>query len=278
MEPVQKANVALDALLNRGTSLKQTEVTEVERLWRQIGTIYIPTAPADVAVGIPADLLRRRPDVRRAERQAAAQSEQIGIAAAELYPHFSLDGNLGFRAAEASRLLSRQAFTGQIGPSFQWNLLNYGRIVNNVRFQEATYQQLVADYQIAVLQAARQVEDGLVNFLKAQESAILFGESVDAEQRAVIVALQRMYEGITVVNDYAQIQTNLVGQDDAWAQARGQIALGLIQTYRALGGGWQIRLKSQQQGSAEPAAAPAAPSEKVPTPPPAPIPEPIAKR
>ena len=93
----------------------------------------IPTAPPDVAVGIPADLLRRRPDVRQAERLAAAQAEQIGIAQADLYPAFSINGSLGYSAQNFPDLFRNTAFNGNVGPSFQWNLLNYGRIVNNVR-------------------------------------------------------------------------------------------------------------------------------------------------
>src|SRR5207253_7376175 len=91
----------------------------------------IPTAPTEVAVGIPADLLRRRPDVRRAERQAAAQSAQIGIAEAEFYPHVSLNGNIGYSAAHFNRLFTSNAVTGSIGPTFQWNILNYGRILKD---------------------------------------------------------------------------------------------------------------------------------------------------
>ena len=125
-------------------------------------------APPEVAIGIPADLLRRRPDVRQAERLAAAQAEQIGIAEADLYPAFYINGSLGYPAQNFPDLFSSTAFNGSVGPSFQWNLLNYGRIVNNVRFQDAKFQELAVTYQQTVLQAGQEVEDGLVTFLRSQ--------------------------------------------------------------------------------------------------------------
>ena len=131
----------------------------------------IPTAPAEVAAGIPADLLRRRPDVRRAERQAAAQSAQIGIAEAEFYPHISINGTIGDSAQYFPNLFQEKALAGSVGPGFTWNILNYGRIHNNVRLQDARFQELVATYQNTVLSAAQDVENGLVTFLRAQERA-----------------------------------------------------------------------------------------------------------
>ncbi len=107
----------------------------------------IPTTPDYVVVGVPADLLRRRPDVRRAERQAAAQAEQIGIAMTDWYPAFSITGTLGWQAASFSKLFSSQSLNSFVAPGFQWNLLNYGRILNNVKLQNATFQQLVVAYQ-----------------------------------------------------------------------------------------------------------------------------------
>ena len=126
----------------------------------------IPTAPTEVMVGIPADLLRRRPDVRRAERQVAAQAEQIGIAKAELYPSIAIAGTLGYSAPELSDLFSNRAFQGSVGPSFQWNILNYGRIRNNVRLQDARFHELLTTYQNAVLLANAEVENGLAQFLR----------------------------------------------------------------------------------------------------------------
>ena len=113
----------------------------------------IPLAPDYVVTGIPADLLRRRPDVRRAERLAAAQAEQIGIAETDWYPAVTISGTLGWQARNLSDLFRPASFNSNVGPSFQWNLLNYGRIKNNVRLQDAQFRQLVVAYQNTVLQA-----------------------------------------------------------------------------------------------------------------------------
>lgn len=199
-----------------------------------------------MVVGIPADLLRRRPDVRRVESQAAAQAERIGIAEADLYPMFALSGVVGLQAETLPQLLSAQAFHGSLGPSFQWNILNYGRIANNVRLQDARFQQLLVAYQNAVLQAAAEVEDGLVTFLQAQERTRRLAESVDAAKLARDIAFAQYEKSVAGVgnsdfNRYAVLEQNRIVQQDLWAQARGQIAQGLIQVYRALGGGWEIR-------------------------------------
>ncbi len=106
-----------------------------------LGEDQIPTVPPELAVGLPCELLRQRPDVRRAERLAAAQSEQIGIAQADLYPAFSINGTLGWQAEKFSDLFAPNSLQSNVGPSFQWNLLNYGRIANNVRYQDAKFQE-----------------------------------------------------------------------------------------------------------------------------------------
>jgi outer membrane protein TolC len=260
-EQLRTATTALETMLKKGTLTRAQDMAEVDRLWKTIGNVYIPTAPTSVAVGIPADLLRRRPDVRRAERQAAAQGEQIGIAEAALYPAFSINGTLALSAAKFSHLFSSQAFNGSVGPTFTWELLNYGRLVNNIRFQDATFQELVLAYQQSVLTANQEVEDGLATFLQNQERARLLAESVEAGQRAAIVSLRQYFEGKTMFLQYVVIEQALVQQDDLWAQARGQIAQGLIQVYRALGGGWQIRLEPEEATTALPAVAPVNPPE-----------------
>jgi NodT family efflux transporter outer membrane factor (OMF) lipoprotein len=212
-----------------------------EELRAKLGPGPIPTAPTAVAVGIPADLLRRRPDVREAERLAAAQSAQIGVAEADFYPAFSILGNIGYTAAEFKDVFRSKAFNGNIGPSFQWNLLNYGRILNNVRLQDAKFQELVAVYQNTVLTAGQEAENGLVTFLKAQEFAKLQGECVDYADKAVKVVLGQYELGTVDITQLILIEQNLVVQQDTLAQAQGEIPTGLISVYKALGGGWQIR-------------------------------------
>jgi outer membrane protein TolC len=228
------------------------------RLKKMLRTVPIPSPPQDpdwkLIVDIPANLVRRRPDVRKAERQAAAQAEQIGIAETDLYPAFYINGNFGYAAENFPDLFRNTAFNGSLGPSFQWNLLNYGRIVNNVHYQDAKFQELVLVYQNTVLQANQEVENGLVTFLRSQQRSNLLRESAIAAEEARRIALKQYKEGGVPnkagtgdFNRYATIEQNLVTQMDALAQARGQIAQGLIQVYRALGGGWEIGLGEGQE-------------------------------
>ena len=226
-------------------------------LEQQIGAGPIPTTPTDVVVGVPLDLLRRRPDVRRAERQAAAQAEKIGIAEAQLYPIFTINGSMGVESQNFATLFSSNAFQGSIGPQFQWNILNYGRIINNVHLQDAPFRELVEDYRQTVLQANADVENGLITFLRSQEEARLWDESVVAAQKAVDIVIKQLKVGTVDFNRLATVEQTLVQQQDQQAQAYGQIGLGLISVYRAMGGGWQIRLNP---ALLEPSATPQTPA------------------
>lgn len=202
----------------------------------------IPFAGIDVAVGIPADLLRRRPDVRRAERQTAAQSAQIGIAKSDLYPRFSLIGGIGVQSEHIHDLFNTPgSFAGTIGPAFHWDIFNYGRIENGVRVEEARYEGLMNSYQDAVLRAGRDMEDSLIGFLKAQERAAILEQSVSAAQRTVDISLDQYKEGVIDFTPIFLFQRTLTDQQDALAQARGEIALNLVGVYRSLGGGWDVR-------------------------------------
>jgi NodT family efflux transporter outer membrane factor (OMF) lipoprotein len=203
----------------------------------------IPVAPPEVAIGIPAALLSRRPDVRRAERQAAAQSAQIGVAESDFYPHIAIGGTIGYASENFSQLFGPQALYGAVGPQFQWNLLNYNRIRNNVRVQDAKFRELVTAYQQTVLLAAQEVENGLVQFLRAQQRSQFQGKSVDEALQAVKLVLIQYQAGTVDFTRVTQLELNLVTQQDILAQARGEIASGLTQVYRALGGGWEIRIQ-----------------------------------
>jgi NodT family efflux transporter outer membrane factor (OMF) lipoprotein len=212
-----------------------------EDILAKLGDAPIPVAPPDVAVGVPADLLRRRPDVRRAERQAAAQCARIGIAETDFYPQISLNTTFGWSSEEFKDLLAHGSFRGAVGPSFQWEILNYGRILNNVRLQDARFQELVVAYQNTALKAGQEVENGLVTFLRAAKRYRDQSESVNAESAALREALAQYRGGLVDFNRVVLIQERLVERQQTLAEAQGQIALGLIQVYRALGGGWQIR-------------------------------------
>jgi NodT family efflux transporter outer membrane factor (OMF) lipoprotein len=216
----------------------------------RLGDRPIPTTPPDVAAGVPAELLQRRPDVRHALREVAAQSEQIGIAEADFYPRIGVTGFLGYAADDIQHLFAEQSFTGILLPNFQWKILNYGRILNNVRAQDALLKQRVLEYQQAVLNAGRETEDALGAFLQYQLQARSLDVSVKEAEGAVELVQAQYSGGIVDFNRVFTTQTQLVTQQDQLVSARGNIALSLIAAYRALGGGWQSFEKSAGAGGA----------------------------
>lgn len=214
----------------------------------------IPSAPANIALGAPADLLARRPDVRRAEREVAAQSARIGIATAELYPSLRLNGYVGFWAEDFNELFNGDSFTGSFMPQFSWNVLNYGRISNNIVAQDARLQSTALVYQQTVLRAGQEVENAVTRFLQAQRQARFLERSVADAQRAVELVQIQFEAGSTDFNRVYNLQAFLTSQQDQLAQAQGNIALNMVAIYKALGGGWRCFL--QCQGMPAPCAAP----------------------
>jgi NodT family efflux transporter outer membrane factor (OMF) lipoprotein len=229
--------------------------------------VHIPR-PADysVVVGIPGELLLQRPDVRAAEQQLKIQSAQIGIAEAEMLPHIGINGSIGLASTEFNNLFSSQSGTGSIGPSLTWNILNYGRLLANVRFQNRVYQQFVAEYQQAILNANQDAENALAGYLKSIEQAEHLKESADAASKLTDYLVRQFKGGYlppgavdtgAFINQLFTAINFQVTQQDAAAQAEGNIALNLILLYRAMGGGWQLRLS---QGMVVSDALPSAPA------------------
>jgi NodT family efflux transporter outer membrane factor (OMF) lipoprotein len=212
-----------------------------------LGSLPMPRTPQSVAAGIPADLLRRRPDVRSAERLVAAQNPQIGVAQAELYPSLSVSTLLGDVDANVAAFVTssptpgRSGFFAFVQPEFSWNLLNYGRLANNVHRQEARTQEFIAAYQNQVLVAAQEVQSALRGFLESQEqSDALAGSAADATVAAKID--EDLFNQVKAeVNRLFILETTRLQAQDQLAVAQGNIALNLINVYRALGGGWQLR-------------------------------------
>jgi NodT family efflux transporter outer membrane factor (OMF) lipoprotein len=208
----------------------------------------IPSPPPQVAVGIPADLLRRRPDIQSAEWQAAAQCAQIGVARADFFPAFSLSGTFGFSATQTGtdNITLANMFNGisrswNVGPSVQWNIFNYGRIMNNVRVQDARFQELIINYRNTVLKAQQEVENALIAFVKAQQRAQKLAGSTAAAKKAAELAMLQYREGIADFTTVLTAEQNLLVQQDSLATTMGDISNNLVGVYRAMGGGWQIR-------------------------------------
>src|SRR5216684_5217977 len=214
------------------------------------GATGIPVPPKYVAVGIPADLVRRRPDILAAELAAAAQSAQIGIAEANLYPAFSLLGSFGTVASNINGNKLKQLFEGKgitfgFGPTFQWNILNYGQITNTVRVEDAKLQGLLVDYQNTVLKAQQQVENGLTSFLQGREQVDFLRQSVAAANAALGIALLQYNLGTRDFTTVLTAEQNLYTAQNDLAMAEGGVSTGLASVYRALGGGWQLRVENE---------------------------------
>jgi NodT family efflux transporter outer membrane factor (OMF) lipoprotein len=212
----------------------------------------LPPMPAEIGAGIPAELLRRRPDIRLAERQLAAQSAQIGVAKADLYPSFSLFGSIGYttagstnppqsRNAGLGELLKNNSFGYSVGPSITWNLFNYGRITNRIRVEDARFQQLAVDYENTVLQAVQEVEDAMIAFLRSQDQVAFLAGAVEAYSNAVNLSTRQYKEGDVDFQRVLDAQQNLVQQQDNLVTTTGDVGLNLISLYKALGGGWEMR-------------------------------------
>ncbi|NMC64264.1 MAG: TolC family protein, partial [SAR324 cluster bacterium] len=206
----------------------------------------IPSAPLQVAVSIPADLIRRRPDIRQAEYIAAAQSALIGATEADFYPSFSLSGNFGFLSVEQNGSSLNDLFkwgsrSGSVGPSFRWNILNYGQISNAVRVQDARFEEALVAYQQAVLFAQQEVQNAIVSFSKAIEQVSHLEKAVAAAKRALALIMEEYQSGAADYTTVLTAEQAVLAQEDALMQSRGAVPLALISIYRALGGGWQLR-------------------------------------
>lgn len=239
---LQQSENALSTLLGQPTGSIQAVVA---------GAKGIPTAAADVVVSLPAELLRRRPDVRSAELLAIAQCARIGVAKSDLYPRFVLFGSIGTEGLSGaersgsglnfSQIFGAGSFFYSFGPRMIWPILNYGRTKNNIRVQDAQFQQTLVSYYNTVLKAAQEVEDALVGYLKSQEALVSAQKAVDAALHSVDLAVAQYREGAVDYQRVLDAQRVLLQVENELAQTQSAIATNRIALYKALGGGWQLR-------------------------------------
>ncbi len=201
------------------------------------GKDTIPQADLGVIVDLPADLLRRRPDVRAIEMQLAAQSAQIGVKKADFYPSIALLGSLGLSATSLAG--SPRTLAWGIGPNLVWNVFDHGRLTGEVLVQDARFQQLHEQYQGAVLKAAREVDDAAVGFATNRTQIPILQGAVNAAQRSLEIASIQYQEGITDFQRVLDSQRTLFSQQDLLVSALSNVTLNLIALYKAMGGGWQ---------------------------------------
>ena len=199
----------------------------------------IPITPPTVPVGLPSDLLLRRPDVQQAEQQLAAATAQIGVAKADLFPKFSLTGIAGFQSIDAGTWLNYMSHYWTAGPTVQWELFEAGSIVANVHVQNARQQAALAQYQQTVLVALEDVENALTSYAREQVRRESLQESAAADQRALELATQLYKSGLADFLHVLDSESALYTEQDALVQSDQTVSLDLVQLYKALGGGWE---------------------------------------
>lgn len=200
----------------------------------------IPHAPERVAAGIPAELLRRRPDLRAVERKIAAQTARIGAAEGELYPQFSITGTFGLEANDFSALWNSNAIGAGVTPAMRWHILNFGRYRSNVWVQESLQRQYIWEYENAVLTAAEEVDNALVGFKEGKQRGRLLQESVDHYQEAVRLSQIKYRAGHVDLQRVLDSQRSLLSSQNLLVLNRSAVVRSFISLYRALGGGWQV--------------------------------------
>jgi NodT family efflux transporter outer membrane factor (OMF) lipoprotein len=198
----------------------------------------IPEAPLEVAVGVPAEAMRRRPDVRRAERQLAAQTARIGVATADLYPKFSLPGSIGLEALAANHLFSSSSWAWTLVGQFAWPVFRGGAIRQNIEVQNALQEQSLKQYEATILIALEDVENALTAFAEEQERNDALMEATQSAQRAADLARDQYASGLIDFQSVLDAERTLLTAQDQSAQSKGQVSSNLISLYKALGGGW----------------------------------------
>jgi len=204
------------------------------------GAARIPVPSTSLAAGLPVDLLRRRPDVRRRERQRAAQTARIGVATADLYPRFSLAGMIGLSAAEFGDLGDSGSRIWSLVPGFSWNLFTGGKVRGRIESERGRTEQALAAYEATVLGALAEVENALTALRQEEIRRDQLATAVASSQEAVALVQTRYLSGLTDFQSYLDAQRVLTNQQDQLAASRGQVATRLIDLNRALGGGWSL--------------------------------------
>lgn len=227
----------LNAALNRIAVLLGEDPGSLhEELTRQAP---IPSPPDELLVGIPAEVVRQRPDIRRAERDLASQTARIGVATADLYPRFSLTGFLGFDSSSIGDLLDGDSVTWSVGLPFIGNIFDGGRRRGRIEVEKARTEQLLSVYRLTILTALEEVEDALVAYAMERVRRERLARAVDASQRSVDLVRTQYLAGLTNFQNVLDSQRSLTDQEDQLAESEGLVLSNLIALYRALGGGWR---------------------------------------
>jgi NodT family efflux transporter outer membrane factor (OMF) lipoprotein len=219
-----------------GVLLGQPPGALVEELSREAP---LPGAPPVVPVGLPSDLLRRRPDIQQAERDLAAANARLGMAVADLYPKFSLTGDIGLLSVSTSDWFSSGSRFWSAGPTAQWKIFDAGRIRAKIKAQNAREEQALARYEETVLSSFEDVENALTAYAKEQTRERSLAEAVQANQQALEIASQLYRNGLVDFLRVLESQRALYDSQDSLVQSERAVILDLVKLYKALGGGWE---------------------------------------
>lgn len=200
----------------------------------------IPPVPPHVPIGLPSELLRRRPDIRRAEMQLAAATARVGVATADLFPSFSITGFLGLQSANIQDLVKTGSLLWDVGPTVSWPVFDAGRIRSNIAVENAREEQALISYQNTVLTSLRDVESALIAYAKEQQTRKSLMASVDANQRAADISSTLYAQGLVDFLNVLVSQRALSQAQDELVQSDQRVSTNLVALFKALGGGWEI--------------------------------------
>ena len=227
---VRKAMYGIAVLLGQQPGELVAELSPVSPL---------PPVPPEIPIGLPSDLLRRRPDVRQAERQLAAETARIGVATAEWFPKFSLTGDVGALTVSASKWFVPGSLFWSVGPSVQWRILDFGRVRAEVRAQTAVQEAALATYEKVTLTSLQEAENGIVAYAREQNRHAALAVEVAQNQRSLGMAEAMYSKGRVNFLDVLDARRSLYQSDDELAVSDQAIAVDLVTLYKALGGGWE---------------------------------------
>ncbi len=202
--------------------------------------VPVPLPPETVAVGIPAEQLRRRPDIRSAERSLAAQTARVGVATADLYPTFSLTGTLGFASLKTDNFFDTNSSVYGLGPSFRWNIFDMGKIRRQIAVEDARTEQALYSYELTMRNAVKEVEDSLNGYHEQRIRMAALEHSVQASLETLDMSTKLYKDGLTGFQDVLDAQRSLLLAESDLDKARGNTSIQLVGLYKALAGGWNI--------------------------------------
>lgn len=231
----------LEGNLNRLAVLTGAKPGQIHELLKEPAPI--PAPPLTVTIGVPAETLRQRPDLRRAEQQLAAASARVGVAVADLYPKFKLSGSIGIESVDSADILAVASRNYHFGPSFSWPLFDGGQVRRNIQVQSALEEQKLIQYRSTVLAALEEVENGLTAYVEEQRRAQALTAAAQAARAAAGLALDKYKGGLQDFSTVLDAQRSQLSFEDQLAQSRGAISSDLVRIYKALGGGWDTELR-----------------------------------